>query len=133
MLNSIVMAAQKSFSWGNTTQQNHLTCTQLYSGCCSYQPKSDRAQSGMHSHPRLEASLRNSRGKSPRSAIEQNLCRLLRSVSCMSLSTQLLALVHLLSRCYAPAAYPECRHQNTTAISRTIGAHAPAVIPGQLP
>ena len=47
-------------------------------------------------------------------------------------STQLLALVHLPSRCYAPDAYPECRRQNTTAISRTIGAHAPAVIPGYL-
>ena len=35
-----------------------------------------------------------------------------------------------LSRCYVPAAYPECRRQNTTAISRTIDAHAPAVIPG---
>ena len=46
--------------------------------------------------------------------MEQNLCRLLRLVSCMSLSTQLLALVHLLSRCYTPAAYPECRHQNTS-------------------
>ena len=65
-------------------------------------------------------------------AMEQNLCHLLHSVSCMSLSTQLLALVHVLSRCYAPAAHPECRCQNTTAISCTIGAHAPAVIPGYL-
>ena len=61
--------------------------------------------------------------------MEQNLCRLLRLVSCMSLSSQLLALVHLLSRCYAPAAYRECRRQNTTAISRTVGLHAPAIIP----
>ena len=33
--------------------------------------------------------------------MEQNLCGLLHSVSCMSLSTQLLAFVHLLSRCLA--------------------------------
>ena len=33
--------------------------------------------------------------------MEQNLRPLLHSVSCMSLSTQLLALVHLLSRCLA--------------------------------
>ena len=39
------------------------------------------------------------------------------------------ALVHLLSRCYAPAAY---RCQNTTAISRTVDARAPAVVPGYL-
>ena len=75
---------------------------------------------GMHSPSRLEASLRNSRGKSPSTAIKQNLCPLLCSVSCMSLSTQLLALVQLLSRCYAPAAYPECHCQNTTAISCTL-------------
>ena len=30
------------------------------------------------------------------------------------------------------SAYPERRRQNTTAISRTAGAHAPAVIPGYL-
>ena len=65
-------------------------------------------------------------------SVEQNLCRLLRSVSCMSLPTQSLALVHLLSRCYASAAYPKYRRQNTTAISRTVDAHAPAVIPGYL-
>ena len=35
--------------------------------------------------------------------------------------------VHLLSRCYAPAAY-HC--QSTTAISRTVDAHAPVVIQG---
>ena len=51
------------------------------------------------------------------SVMEQNLCHLLCLVSCMSLRTQLLALVHLLSRCYTPAAYPECRCQSTTAIS----------------
>ena len=62
--------------------------------------------------------------------MEQNLCRLLRSVSCVSLSTQLLALVHLLSRCYAPATYPKCRRQNTTATSCTIDTHALADIPG---
>ena len=39
------------------------------------------------------------------------------------------ALVHLLSRCYAPAAY---RRQNTIAISRTVDAHALTVIPGYL-
>ena len=42
------------------------------------------------------------------------------------------ALVHLLTRCYAPAANPECRCQNTSAISRKVDAHAPAVIPGYL-
>ena len=31
--------------------------------------------------------------------------------------------------CYGPAAYPKCRHQNTVAISRTIGVHAQSVIP----
>ena len=64
--------------------------------------------------------------------MEQNLCCILHLVSCMSLPTQLLALVHLLSRCCAPAAYPECGHQNTTAISCTIGAQALAVISGYL-
>ena len=49
-----------------------------------------------------------------------------------SFYTQLLGLVHLLSRCYAPAAYPEHHRQNTTAISRTVDAHARAVIPGYL-
>ena len=77
----------------------------------------------MHSPSRLEASLKIVEGSCHASAMEQNLCRLLCSVSCMSLPTQLLALVHLLSRCYAPAAYPKCR-QNTTAISRTVGAQA---------
>ena len=62
--------------------------------------------------------------------LEQNLCRLLHSVSCMGLSTQLLALVHLLSRCYAPAAYLKRCRQSTKAISHTTGAHAPTVIPG---
>ena len=42
------------------------------------------------------------------------------------------ALVHLLSRYYIPAAYPECRRQNTSAISRKVDAHALAVIPGYL-
>ena len=50
----------------------------------------------------------------------------------MGSTTKQLALVHLLSRCKAPAAYPECRRQNTTVISRTIGEHLPAVIPGYL-
>ena len=44
--------------------------------------------------------------------MEQNLCCLLYSVSCMSLYTQLLDLVHLLSRCYTPA---QCSHQNLQA------------------
>ena len=75
----------------------------------------------MHSPSRLEASSRNSRAKSlPPTTF---------SINSINLSTQLLALVHLLSRCYTPAAYPECRRQNTTAISRTVGAHAPAVTP----
>ena len=86
-----------------------------------------RTQSGMHSPSRLEAFLKTSR------AMEQNLCRLLRfgklhepfytTVSPSTLTQ---------SRCYAPAACPECCRQNTAAISRTIDAHAPAVIPGYL-
>ena len=72
----------------------------------------------MHSPSKLEASLKNSIRK-------QNLRRLLHLVSCMSLSKQLLALYILLSKFYSPAA---CRRQSTTAISRTIGVHAPAVI-----
>ena len=46
----------------------------------------------------------------------QQLCAkfLLPTTFCMSLFTQLLTLVHLLNRCYAPAAYPECCRQNTT-------------------
>ena len=46
----------------------------------------------------------------------------------LSLSTQLLAVVHYLSRRYAPATYPESHCRNTTAISRTIGTHALAVL-----
>ena len=46
-----------------------------------------------------------------------SVMELLRSVSCMSLSTQLLALVLLLSRCYTPPANTECRRQNTTSTS----------------
>ena len=84
----------------------------------------------MHSPSRLEASLKIVKGSHHASAMEQNLCHLLCLVNCMSLPTQLLALVHLLSRCYAPAAYPECRRQNTTAISRAVGAQALAVISG---
>ena len=82
----------------------------------------------MHSPSKLEASLRNSRGKSPR--ISYGAKSLLPTVfgKLHELSTQLLALVHLLSRCHAPAAYPECRRQKTTAISCTIDVHAPAVI-----
>ena len=48
-----------------------------------------RTQSGMHSPSGLEASSRNSEGSYHTSAIEQNLCHLLRSVSCMGFSTQL--------------------------------------------
>ena len=55
-------------------------------------------------------------GSRQASAMKQNLCLL----CLVSLSTQLLALVHLLSRYYALAAYPECRSQNTTAISHTL-------------
>ena len=71
------------------------------------------------------------KGSHHASAMEKHLCRLLCLLSCISLSTQLLALVYLLSRCYAPAAC-QCRRQNTIAISRTIGPYAPAVIPGYL-
>ena len=73
--------------------------------------------------------LRNSRGKSP--CISYEAKSLLPTAFGELLPTQLLALVHLLSRSYAPAAYPEC-HQNATAISRIVGAHAPAVIPGYI-
>ena len=55
-----------------------------------------------------------SREKSPRTSYGENLCCLRHSV------TQLLALVHILSRCYTPVSYPECCHQMTTAIFRTI-------------
>ena len=41
--------------------------------------------------------------------------------------------VHFLSRSgYTPGAYPECCHRNTTAISRTTGAQAPAILSGCL-
>ena len=43
----------------------------------------------MHSPSGLEASLRNSEGSCHTSAIEQNLCHLMRLVSCISFSTQL--------------------------------------------
>ena len=46
----------------------------------------------------------------------------------LNLSTQLLAVVHYLSRRYAPATYPESHCRNTTAISHTIGTHALAVL-----
>ena len=112
------MVAEKSFSWGSTTQQSHLSYQHAATLVVAVIGKV-RTQSGMHSPSRLEASLRNSRGKSPRISfnMEQNLYRLQRSVSCMSLSTQLLALVYLLSMCYAPAAYPKCRRQNNCYLS----------------
>ena len=75
----------------------------------------------MHSPSRLWHLWEIVEGSRHASAMEQNLCHLLHLVSCMKISTQLLALVHLLSRCYAPATHPECRRQNPTAISRTIG------------
>ena len=81
----------------------------------------------MHSPSRLEASVWEIvEGNCHASVMDQNLCRLLRSVNCMSLSTQLVALVYLLSRCYAPVAYPECCRQNTTAISHTLDRCAPS-------
>ena len=85
----------------------------------------------MHSPSRLRHLWEIVEGSCHASATEQNLCRLLHLVSCMpSFSSQLLALSeHSLSRCYAPAAYPECRHPNTTAISRRVGMHALAIIP----
>ena len=88
------MVAERSFLWDSTTQQRHL----------SYQHAATlslvvvvigyvRTQSGMHSPPtKLVAFLRNRSYYA--SAMEQNLCPLLHSISCMSLSTQLLALVH---------------------------------------
>ena len=122
------MVAEKSFSWGSTTQQSHLpyqhAATLVVAGIVT-------TQSGMHSPSRFEASLRNSRGKSPRI-----------SYGAKSLPPTQFGKLHepfyttvspcVLSKCYASAAYPECRRQNTTAISRTIGVHAPAVIPGYL-
>ena len=85
----------------------------------------------MHSPSGLEAFLRNSEGSCHTSAIEQNLCHLLHLVSCRSFSTQLYSPCTL-NWVYAPAAYPKCRCQNTTAISHTMGADALAVIPGYL-
>ena len=81
----------------------------------------------MQSPSRLVASSRNSRGKSPRISYGAKfLPPTTFSISSMNLSTQLLALVQVLRS----AAYPECRCQNTTGISRTVGVHTPAVIPG---
>ena len=62
-------------------------------------------QSGMHSPSRLEASL--SRGKSPRISYGAKSLPPT-AFGKLNLSTKLFALVHLLSMCYAPAAYPEC-------------------------
>ena len=96
--------------------QNFVLPARSYSGSCSYSLSQNIV---WHAYPsRLEASI--AEGSHYATAVEQNLSRLLRSVSCMNFFTQLLALVHLLSRCYTPAAYSKCRHQNTTAISCTL-------------
>ena len=69
-----------------------------YSGCCSY--VLIRTQSAMHSPSRLEASLRNSRGKLPHISYG---AKSRPPTAFGKLHEQLLALVHLLSSCYAPA------------------------------
>ena len=68
----------------------------------------------MHSPSRLEASLRNSGERLPRISYG---AKSLLPTAFGKLHEQLLALVHLLSRCYAPAAYPECHHQNNCYLS----------------
>ena len=56
--------------------------------------------------------------------MEQNLCRLLHLVSCMSLSTQLLALVHLLSRHYTPACLSMSSPKHNCYLSYNRCAHS---------
>ena len=100
---------REELSWGSTTQQSHL----------SYQHAATLVVAVIRTQSFKTWSIFRG-GSHHASAMEQNLCRLLRWVSCMSLCTQLLVLAQLLSRYYAPAAYPECCRQNTTAVSRTI-------------
>ena len=97
-------------------------------GCCSYRLSRDTAW-----HAQSCISEKQQRKIAMHHLMEQSLCCLrdLVRLSC-SLSTQLLALVYFLSRCYTPAACPECCHRNITAISRTIGAHTLAVLAGFL-
>ena len=71
----------------------------------------------MHSPSRLEASLRNSRGKSPRI-----------SYGAKSLPPTAFGKLH---EPFYTTVSP-CTLPDTTVISRTIGVHAPAVIPGYL-
>ena len=97
---------REELSLGSTTQQSHL----------SYQHAATLVVAVIRTQSFKTWSIFRG-GSSHASAMEQILCRLLHWVSCMSLCTQL---AQLLSRCYAPAAYPECCRQNTTAVSRTI-------------
>ena len=97
------MVVKKRLSRGSTTQQSHNLSYQhtvTLVVAVTY-----RTQSGMHSPQELRHLWEIVQASCYASAMEQNLCRLLHSVSYMSHSTQLSALVHLLSRWYAPAAY----------------------------
>ena len=126
------MVAEKSFPWGSTTQQSHLSYQ--HAATLVVAAKYEQSLACVYYSPQELRHLWEIayRGKSPRISYGANVCCLLRSISCMSLSTQLLTIAYLLSMCYAPAAYPECHRQNTTAISRTISAQAPTVSPGYL-
>ena len=77
------------------------------------------------------AFLRNSRGKLPQINYSAKSLSPF-AFGKVNVPMPLLSLVPFLSRCYAPAAYPECCHRNTTAISHTVGVHTPAVLPNYL-
>ena len=70
-----------------------------------------RTQSGMHSPTRLQTSLRNSIGKSPHISYANSLPPTVFGKLHEPFYTIILTLVHSMSRCYAPAAYPKCCRQ----------------------